>query len=159
MWVMGNFYQGYFMGSGMGIDNMAGEESNSFVRLSTWPQTQYNFTQNVVKYHILFPLLSILIITLGYLSQGKKVIIFRNTKFHKILLKKRRSFKNKRTLLIIPKMILVLLIMSEDLVDKRERDIDKIGRKIYELYFYLESYKKWLLDTTVPTICSFKIKI
>ena len=79
------------------------------------------------KYHILLPLLSILIITLAYIFEDKRTLVYPNTKYKKLFRKKKKSTKRRKTLLIIPKLILFLFIVSEDL--QNQNNSFKISNK------------------------------
>ena len=62
----GNFYRGNFISEEV-IGNMLGIKEIFFKSLPTLPQIQNNFTQNGLKYYNLLPLLSIVVVTLGYI--------------------------------------------------------------------------------------------
>ena len=81
------------------------------------------------------PRISILLVTFGYLSQNKRVSIYSNITLKKHFLKKKRLIKNRKTMLMIPKLIIFLLIVSEDLQDKNlyTRKID--DRELFTLEY------------------------
>jgi len=85
-------------------------------------------TKIIYRYYILLPPLAILLVTLGFLFQEKKVLIFHKHKLSKLILKKRKLRKKKKTFLIIPKLIIFLLAISEELNEKRKSHINKIGK-------------------------------
>ena len=123
-----NFYGGDFKGLGNGMYDVAGWQNThlSISSLNFIPHVP-KYIQDSCKYHILVPLLSILLITFGYLREEKRVLIYPNNNFKNIIRKKKWTITKKRTLLIIPKLlILLLLVYSEDLQNKRNLSIGKM---------------------------------
>ena len=70
--------------------------------------------------------MSILLITIGHFFQKTRVLVYRKQKFSKLNLNKKRSTQKKKTFLIIPKLLIFLLAISEELNETGNSRINKI---------------------------------
>ena len=81
------------------------------------------------------PLLSILLVTFGHLSQDKQIFIYSNITFKRHFLKKKRLIKNRKTMLMIPKLIIFLLVLSEDFQDRNQYTNKMNDREFFTLEY------------------------
>ena len=69
-------------------------------------------TPSFAKYYLFLPILSIILLKIKLLQQHK-ILVFQKYKFYKLILKKKNPPKKKKTFLMLPKLIIVLLFLSE----------------------------------------------